>query len=91
MNKKIKQLSIGFNGFFEELQATIRQQVSQAIEAQLETEVERWLYRDYHEKRASVTRQSQAVCQQCGSQAASAFSRNGHRPRQLVTTFGVVN
>jgi transposase-like protein len=91
MKKKIKHLPIGFNAFFEELQATIRQQVGQAIEAQLEAEVGKWLYRDYHEKRARVTRQSQAICQQCGSQEAYAFSRNGHRPRQLVTTFGVVS
>jgi transposase-like protein len=64
--------------------------VARQIETQLETEVERWLYRKPHARRSRVKRRSQAYCQRCGTQEASAFSRNGHRKRQLVTGYGVL-
>lgn len=35
-------------------------------------------------------RQTSAICTRCGSRQVQHFSRNGHRPRQLVTTYGVV-
>lgn len=60
------------------------------IEAQLEKEVTKWLYRGYHERKAKVKRHSQAVCQRCGSVEAGDFMRNGHRRRQLLTKMGVV-
>jgi len=43
-----------------------------------------------YEKRETVNRQGQAVCQSCEGRQAQAFSGNGHRQRQLVTTLGVV-
>ena len=40
--------------------------------------------------RNTISTQSQARCSRFGTQNAGAFSRNGHRPRQLVTTLGVL-
>jgi hypothetical protein len=54
-------------------------QVVWHIEAQLEADVEAWLHRGYHQRRKGVTRSSRARGQRCGTQAARAFSRNGHR------------
>lgn len=87
---KINQGVLGIKSFLAELQAEFKTRVAEAIQTQLEAEVESWLFRGHYEKRQSVSRQSQARCQRCGSQNARAFSRNGHRQRQLVTTFGVV-
>lgn len=87
---KINQGVWGYKSFLADLQNEFKSRVAKAIQTQLEAEVEKWLFRGRHEKRKTVRRQSQARCQQCGTQNAGAFSRNGHRQRQLVTTFGVV-
>lgn len=88
---KINQGIPGFKSFLADLQAEFQNRVAEAIQTQLEAEVTSWLFRGYYEKRQSVSRQSQARCQRCGNRNANAFSRNGHRQRQLVTTFGVVS
>ncbi|MEM6281808.1 MAG: transposase [Chloroflexota bacterium] len=87
---KINQGVSGFKSFLADLQAEFQNRVAEAIQTQLEAEVASWLFRGRYEKRQSVSRQSQARCQRCRSRNANAFSRNGHRQRQLVTTFGVV-
>lgn len=86
----INQSVFGFKSFLADLQEAFKNRVGEAIEAQLEAEVESGLFRKPYEKRQSVRRRSQATCQRCGRQEARAFSRNGHRERQMVTTFGVV-
>lgn len=53
--------------------------------------MDKWLYRDAHERRKAVKRITQARCQRCGSRRAQDFRRNGHRKRQLVTMTGVVD
>lgn len=81
-----------FKTFMEELRQEVAAMVTRRIEAQLEADVEAWLHRGYHERRARVgQRQSGAHCQRCGSRHARRFSRNGHRRRQLVTQFGVLD
>jgi transposase-like protein len=87
---KINQSVLGFKSFLSELHNELKSRVAEAIQNQLEAEVQSWLFRGNYEKRQAVSRQSQARCQRCGTQKACAFSRNGHRQRQLVTTFGVV-
>lgn len=91
MSLKINQTLQGFNSFFSDLKQRLSQIVQREIEAQLEREVSQWLYREYHERRSGVKHYSQASCQRCGSQAACQFMRNGHRQRQLVTSYGVLN
>lgn len=80
-----------FNEFVRDLQEQLLRSVSQKLEAQLEADVESWLYRGHHQRRKGVKRSSQAYCQRCGTQKASAFSGNGHRKRQLVTKYGVLS
>jgi transposase-like protein len=88
----IKNSITDFNTFISGLQMEFAERVRQRIEAQLEADVERWLHRGYHERRVQVgQRQSQATCQRCGTRQARRFSRNGHRRRQLVTQFGVLD
>lgn len=91
MTYKIKQAVQGFNAFFTNVRNRLLEIVQAEIEQQLEQEVTQWLYRSHHERRTRINRQSQAVCQGCGSQAARQFMRNGHRKRQMVTSYGVVN
>jgi len=91
MPSKINQALQGFNAFFVDLKQQLCEMVEQGIEKQLESDVSLWLYRAYHERRATIKRRSQAHCQRCGSQEASQFMRNGHRKRQLVTRYGVLN
>lgn len=80
-----------FNSFVDELQEKVRDWVSRAIEEQLEREVEGWLHRGWYGRRARVGRRgTQAKCGRCGTRQAGRFSRNGHRRRQLVTSYGVV-
>jgi Transposase, Mutator family len=82
----------GFNNFFRELKAAVGSAVTQWLEEQLEAEVSSWLQRGHHQRRGKVgQRRTQAVCRRCGTHLAKAFSRNGHRLRQLVTTYGVLN
>lgn len=87
---KINQGVLGFKSFLADLQDEFKNRVGEAMEAQLEAEVENWLFRKPYEKRQSVHRLGQAICQRCGRRDARAFSRNGHRERQMVTTYGVV-
>ncbi|MCY3832750.1 MAG: transposase [Chloroflexi bacterium] len=49
-----------------------------------------WLYRQPYQRRSQVSGHTRAICQRCGSQEASDFLRNGRRPRQLVTEYGVL-
>ena len=79
-------------GFVDELRQTIGQWVAQGLEARLEAEVDAWLRRSTHQRRKQVGRQpTSAHCGRCGSRQARQFSRNGHRRRQLVTSFGVLS
>jgi len=78
------------NPFLADVQQKLAQMVIQSMEDQLEAEVEGWLHRRYHQRRCHVARQSRAQCQRCGTQQARAFSRNGHRQRQIVTCYGVL-
>lgn len=91
MTFKIPAYDTKIKAFLDDLHHQLRHHVQQAIETQLETDVTNWLHRDYHQRRASVSRQTQARCQRCGSQRATDFMRNGRRKRQLVTTFGVLD
>ena len=80
-----------FNSFLSTLKQELCQMVASRIEEQLETDVDRWLYRSHHQRRKAIKkRQTSAVCCRCGSRQIRHFSRNGHRPRQSVTTYGVV-
>jgi len=73
------------------MRQAIGQRVAQQLEVRLEAEVEAWLHRSSHERRMDVGwRQTSAQCRRCGSRQAQHFSRNGHRRRQLVTSFGVL-
>lgn len=90
MKKKIKQNPERIKSFLSEIQKQLAEETCRMIEAQLEKEVTKWLYRGYHERKAKVKRHSQAVCQRCGSVEAGDFMRNGHRRRQLLTKMGVV-
>lgn len=90
MPMKINQALQGFNSFFSDLKRCLLTIIQQEIESQLEQDVLSWLYRDYHERRAMLQRSSQAYCQRCGSHAAQHFMRNGHRKRQLVSSYGVI-
>lgn len=87
----IENQAESFNSFVDEWREKVKEGVSRAIEEQLEREVEGWLYRGWHGRRARVgRRQTQAKCGRCGTRQAGRFSRNGHRRRQLVTSYGVV-
>lgn len=80
-----------FNDFLRQVKHELRERVTRRLEARLEADVDTWLQRGPHERRQRVGRRSGgAVCCRCGSRRAKDFSRNGHRRRQLVTTFGVV-
>jgi len=69
----------------------LRDWISGQIEAQFEAEVEAWLHRRPYARRHQVGRhQTSAQCGRCGTRQAQHFSRNGHRARQLVTSFGVL-
>lgn len=88
----IEKTLTNFNCFITDLQVKLAGEVQRCINAQLEDDVEAWLHRGYHERRAKVgTRQGGAQCQRCGTRHARRFSRNGHRRRQLVTSFGVLD
>ena len=90
--QSIEKSNGSFKTFITELEQALAVAVTQRINAQLEADVEGWLHRGYHERRAGVgQRQSGAHCQRCGSRHARRFSRNGHRRRQLVTQFGVLD
>jgi transposase-like protein len=80
-----------FNAFLSQLKGELGAWVTRRLEARLEAEVDTWLRRGPHERRQRAGRGGGgAVCGRCGSRRARDFSRNGHRRRQLVTTFGVL-
>jgi hypothetical protein len=88
----IEKTPTNFNNFITDLRVKLAGEVQRRIKAQLEDDVEAWLHRGYHERRAKVgARQGGAQCQRCGTRQARRFSRNGHRYRQLVTSFGVLD
>ena len=80
-----------FNSFLTDLKRELCQMVAFRIEQQLEDDVDTWLYRSHHQRREDVgKRQTGAICGRCGSCQAKDFSRNGHRQRDAVTTYGVL-
>jgi transposase-like protein len=88
----IEKTKESFNTFITDLRGALAEKVEQRVEQRLEADVEAWLHRGYHERRKKVgQRQGGAQCQRCGCRHARRFSRNGHRRRQLVTGFGVLD
>ncbi len=88
----IDQGGTSFKSFFEDVRQGISQWVARRMEGQLEAEVEAWLHRRPYARRSGVGRhQMRSQCCRCGTRQVRHFSRNGHRPRQVVTTFGVLN
>jgi len=88
----IEKTSESFKTFITDLQQELAALVKRRIEARLERDVEGWLHRGYHERRERVgQRRSGARCQRCGSCQARRFLRNGHRRRQVVTQWGVLD
>ena len=88
---KINQNTAEIKSFLNDIYAQFNQLMGRAIEDQLESDVETWLYRAPHKRRKDIRRVSQAQCQRCGSHHAQDFRRNGHRKRQLVTEVGVID
>ncbi len=87
----IDQEVASFKSFLAELRQGIKAWVERRIEAQLEAEVEAWLHRRPYARRARVGHHAmRSCCCRCGTRQVQRFSRNGHRPRQIVTTFGVL-
>lgn len=87
----IAQDGASFKSFLAEVRQGIKQWVERRIEAQLEAEVEAWVHRRPYARRAGVGHhQRRSQCCRCGTRQVRRFSRNGHRPRQRVTTFGVL-
>lgn len=91
MSAKINQDEAEIKSFLSDLQICFRKVIKQAIEDHLKKDVDKWLFRESHERRQDVNRVSQAKCQRCGSRQARDFHRNGHRNRQVVTEMGVVD
>lgn len=91
MPLKINQNVAEIKSFLNDIYARFNQLMAQSIEEQLESEVDKWLYRAPHKRRKNISRVSQAECQRCGSRKAQDFRRNGHRKRQMVTGVGVVD
>ena len=87
----IDQDGTGFKSFLAGVRQSISEWVEQRIEAHLEAEVEAWLHRRPYARRAGVGQhQRQSRCCRCGTRQVRCFWRNGHRSRQIVTTFGVL-
>lgn len=92
MSLKISENLNAFNSFLTDLKRDLCQTAASRIEQRLEADVDTWLYRSHHQRREEVgKRKTGAVCGSCGSQQAQYFSRNGHRKRQTVTTYGVMS
>jgi len=87
---KIHSLIESVNQLVTGIQQETARLAQQRINEQLEAEVGLWLCRERHQRRHTVTGKGQAVCQRCGTREVKRFSRNGHRRRQLLTTFGVL-
>ena len=78
-------------GFIATLQERVKREVEREFNQELEAETERFLGREYHERRDETNRrQTQGRCQKCGSRRQRDFSRNGHRDRQLITLWGIL-
>ena len=90
MNTRITQRGCGIKSLLSELRVKLAETASQMIESRLEADVTMWLHRQACQRRSQVSRQSLARCQRCGSRWARDFMRNGWRPRQLVTGYGVL-
>lgn len=89
---KINNPFIEFNPFFNDLKQQLRRVVAHQIEAKLEQDIDEWLYRSSHKRRRRVgQRRTSARCCRCKSHQARDFLRNGHRKRQLLTSYGVVD
>lgn len=77
--------------FLAELNREMRSWVERRLEGELTQEVDRWLGRKPHGRRAKLGwRQVSGACPRCGSRRVKDFSRNGYRGRQMVTRLGVV-
>ena len=88
----IENSVVSFNTFVDELRVELRERVRQGLERQLEEEVEGWLHRGrYGRRQEAGGHQIGSRCSRCGTRQAKHFWRNGHRRRQLVTTFGVLS
>ncbi len=80
-----------FKSFVADLHQRLKDWISRQIEAEFEAEVAAWLHRQPYARRSRVGRhQTRAQCGRCGTRQVQHFSRNGHRSRQLVTSFGVL-
>ncbi len=79
MKTTIPQTVYEFNEFLSQLKQDIQDYVNALIEKQLETDVDKWLYRNTHVRRGDIKHHTQAICQRCGSRKACRFTRNGHR------------
>lgn len=89
---KINNPFIEFNTFLNSLKEQLQRVVVRRIEEQLEQDIDQWLHRRTHERRQGVgQRRTGAICCRCESQHARDFLRNGHRKRQLLTHYGVVD
>ncbi len=87
----IKENLSGFKSFLDELKVELCRLVTRRIEQQLEAEVSARLYRTMHQRRCGLGSRSTGMrCGRCGSRHARDFSRNGHRQRQMVTSYGVI-
>ncbi len=69
-----------------------KQAITQRVSDFLEEAVDYLLGRGPHERRAGVPSTVEQVgqCARCGSHQSQRFSRNGHRRRQLLTEWGVL-
>jgi transposase-like protein len=92
MMLKISDNLTEFNSFLVNLKRDLCDMVASRIEQQLEKDVDIWLHRNHYQRREDVgERKTGAICCRCGSRRAQDFSRNGHRERQIVTTYGVMS
>jgi len=88
MSARIPQREDGIKSFLSELKTKVADFVSREIELQLEADVCARLHRQPYQRRSQVSRQSQAVCQRCGSRRACDFMRNGRRRRECLSSYG---
>ncbi len=87
----LDQEGASFKSFLAEVRQGIKEWVERRIEAQLEAEVAAWLHRHPYARRAGVGHhQRRSQCWRGGTRQVGRCSRNGHRPRQIVTPFGVL-
>ena len=81
-----------FRRLTSQIEGDIEQLVSRRVEEALEEAVTMLLGRGSYERpRSSDRTWVEARCQRCGSGQRSQFSRNGHRPRSLITMWAVLS